>query len=155
MEVILVSNQKPETNIPHIYHIYVYITFVYIYHIYMQITYIVQLSSLKIKESRDAKPNEQRSIFGPRTPSLPENNANYHKHKYQIQIITNTNIIAFLKKFAFLRMGEITTSIICQSGSSPIQDGHGSQSYQATQLVFSVTQTQGAAQCICSSFLTV
>ena len=70
------------------------------------------------------------------------------KYRYQIQIITNTNIIAFLKKFAFLRMGEITTSIICQSGLSPILDGHWSQSYQATQFVFSVTQTQGAAHVV-------
>ena len=77
----------------------------------MQITYIIKLSSLEIKESRDAEPNEQRSIFGPRTSCLPEDEANYHKYKYKyqtkykIQIITNSNIIALLKKFAFLRMG--------------------------------------------------
>jgi len=74
-----IRSPKP---IYHIYIIYMYISHLFTYIIYMQITYIVQLSSLKIKESRDAKPNEQRSVFSPRTPRLPEKEASYHKYKY-------------------------------------------------------------------------
>jgi len=79
LSLFQIRSPKP---IYHIYIIYMYISHLYTYIIYMQITYIIKLSSLEIKESRDAEPDKQRSIFGPWTRRLPEEEASYHKYKY-------------------------------------------------------------------------
>ena len=85
MEAIPIHNQKPKSNIPHKYHIYIYLYITIIYISYVCKSHIsapgCQLSTLEIKEGGDPEPNKQRSVLGPRTRCLPENVENYHRSR--------------------------------------------------------------------------